>query len=614
MSSNSVFPPRRRPLALGLGLAAALLAPLLGLAPAAARAGAPPVSNCNDSGPGSLRAAVAAAGNGEVIELGGLSCSGITLSSGAIAVAGIASLSIRAGAAQNFSIAGNGQDRVFSHAGTGLLSLANLSLRDGRSDVAGGCVQVQADLALDNVTLSNCAAGSDTATGARGGAVAAGNNVSLSNSRISDNQVDGNGRVFGGGIWAGGVVTAGDSEFRNNHAHSHNSVPGSAYTNIVQGGAIHADQGISLVASVVNGNTALSDSYEVYGGGISAGSREQDAGPATLSLIGSTISGNTAQTLCDVCAPQGGGGIVVGDAVVRNTTISDNSVTSTNHYGGGGGLRFFGDGTRAEIFDSVISGNEADSAGGGLIGPPRGVVHIERSRIENNEAGNLAGIDEAGGGILTFGGAVELVSSSVTGNISGADGGGIHVLFGEYAPTPNTIVNSTISGNSAREGGGIHLSGGDLEVNNSTIAYNSATRRGAGISADEYTYDINLVSSIIADNDTAGAANNVWAFPDVVSGGYNLIPNAAGLPAQMPADTLTGAAQLLPLADNGGVTLTHALAATSPAIDVGSNSLTLPADQRGAYWARAWGKGADIGAFELQPEPDTLFRDSFDSP
>lgn len=61
------------------------------------------------------------------------------------------------------------------------------------------------------------------------------------------------------------------------------------------------------------------------------------------------------------------------------------------------------------------------------------------------------------------------------------------------------------------------------------------------------------------------------------------------------------------LADNGGPTQTMALEASSPAIDAGpapvpdfpSNSF----DQRGEPYLRVYGEGADIGAFERQPEP-----------
>jgi hypothetical protein len=606
MSTIRVSPPRRRllPHPLAACLALALAAPLSGWA------GALPVDNCNDSGAGSLRAAIAAAGSGDVIDLSGLACSSIVLTSGALQTS-VADLSVRGRPA--LTISGNDQDRVFTHSGSGRLSLSDLTLTHGRATDQGGCVFVQAELSLERVTLNACAAGSDSAEGARGGAVASGGDATLSDTHIIDSQVDGTGRVFGGGIAVGGVLRATNSEFRGNHAHSHNVVPANQFTNITQGGGVHADLGVELTGSRVTGNTALSDSYEVFGGGLSAGVRQTGAEPAALRLVDSVVSGNTNQSLCDVCAPQGGAGVVNGGgATITRSTIADNRVTSTGHYGGGGGFRFFGAGSRVDMLDTTVSGNEADSAGGGMIGPETGVLHIERSRITDNEAGNLAGLDEGGGGILGFGCTVELIASSVTGNVSGADGGAVNLLFGEYATSPSRVVNSTISGNSAREGGGVFSSGAELEISNSTVAFNTATRRGAGISADEYTYQITLESSIIANNQTGTDANNVWAFPDTVSGVDNLVPNAPGLPADMPSDTLTGDPLLLPLASNGGPTPTHALAKGSPALDAGNNAAALESDQRGAYYLRSVGAATDIGAYESQPEPDILFRDDFE--
>lgn len=236
---------------------------------------------------------------------------------------------------------------------------------------------------------------------------------------------------------------------------------------------------------------------------------------------------------------------------------------------------------------------------------------VTRTQIKDNVGANDAGINEAGGGILGFGTSVQLVDSSITGNTSGADGGGINIIFGEYAPQPTRIVNSTISGNAAREGGGIMADGGNVEFANATIAFNTATRRGAGISGTEYTYGIRLDSTIVANNSTNGTATNLWAFPKVVTGAKNLIPNADS-PANLPGDTLTADPGLQPLAANGGTTLTHALAAASPAIDAGSAG-GLVYDQRGAYWTRVAGAAADIGAYEAQPTPDTIFANSFEA-
>jgi hypothetical protein len=66
----------------------------------------------------------------------------------------------------------------------------------------------------------------------------------------------------------------------------------------------------------------------------------------------------------------------------------------------------------------------------------------------------------------------------------------------------------------------------------------------------------------------------------------------------------------LPLADNGGGTLTQALDPASPAIDAGSNPLSLTTDQRGVPYARVVGAGPDIGAYEL--DTDHIFGNGFE--
>jgi hypothetical protein len=87
-----------------------------------------------------------------------------------------------------------------------------------------------------------------------------------------------------------------------------------------------------------------------------------------------------------------------------------------------------------------------------------------------------------------------------------------------------------------------------------------------------------------------------------VSAGLNLVGDASGSTgfsgalndivgtAQEPIDPLLG-----PLADHGGLTLTHELLAGSPAIDHAAVTCDSP-DQRGV--ARPQGPRCDIGAFE----------------
>jgi hypothetical protein len=76
-------------------------------------------------------------------------------------------------------------------------------------------------------------------------------------------------------------------------------------------------------------------------------------------------------------------------------------------------------------------------------------------------------------------------------------------------------------------------------------------------------------------------------------------------------NSISGNPLLGPLADNGGLTLTHALSPSSPAIHTGANPQSLVTDQRGTGFAREIGGLVDIGAFELQ---DEIFKNGFESP
>ncbi|MFC4820918.1 choice-of-anchor Q domain-containing protein [Dokdonella ginsengisoli] len=616
MSHSALSSLRRRALRLSplaACLAAALLMPAghASVRPAAER-GSLQVGNCDDAGPGSLRDTVAAAADGDTVDLSGLGCDTITLSSGAIGI-GVADLSLTGPGRKQLTISGGDADRVFDHAGTGTLSLSGLSVTHGFGLEGGGCVRSAGNLVLDGVTVSACAAGTPDTAGVAGGGASAAVDATLTNTDFLDNTVDGNLRVRGGGLAVGGSLHASGSRFSNNRAYSHEVAGGNAFQNIAEGGAIHVLVDAELVDSTISGNTAQSDTYEVFGGGLAVGS-DPDNAAGSLDLLGSEVSGNTVVSGCPVCAPQGGGIAAVGITRLRQTVVSNNTVGSAGSYGGAGGLRVF-DAASAEIVQSTISGNHADSAGGGLIGPSQGYLTIDASLITDNFAGNQGGTNEGGGGVLCFSCTIQLSSSTVSGNTAGANGGGIGILFGEYAPGTSTVIDSTVSGNVGNEGGGFMLDGGRAQFSNSTIAFNQASERGAGISGSEYAYEIDLQSSIVAGNTTGTDANNVWAYPDTVSGANNLIPNAPGLPAAMPADTLTGDPLLLPLADNGGATPTHALGKGSPALDAGNNAVGLVFDQRGDGFPREVGAAADIGAFEQQAAApdDTIFADGFDA-
>ncbi len=124
-----------------------------------ARAATLTVTNCNDSGAGSLRARVAAAASGDTIDLRGLSCRRITLTSGPIAIEQ-KRFTLRASGLSRLAISGNDAYSVIRHSGTGTLHLLGLSIEEGNRQeqiVHGGCVYSAGNVRAYDVEVRQCA-------------------------------------------------------------------------------------------------------------------------------------------------------------------------------------------------------------------------------------------------------------------------------------------------------------------------------------------------------------------------------------------------------------------------------------------------------------------------
>ena len=115
-----------------------------------------------------------------------------------------------------------------------------------------------------------------------------------------------------------------------------------------------------------------------------------------------------------------------------------------------------------------------------------GYVTILNSTISGNSAGEGGGI-YTGGGKLP--GNLTVINSTISGNFASSDGGGIASFFSGL-----TIVNSTISGNTVGDpdygdGGGIAAGSGvvppALTITNSTVSGNSAATCG-GVAAEQW--------------------------------------------------------------------------------------------------------------------------------
>jgi hypothetical protein len=264
-------------------------------------------------------------------------------------------------------------------------------------------------------------------------------------------------------------------------------------------------------------------------------------GDLDLVALGLTIQGaGVGQTIIQ----RGSSNHRVLDVISGNHAINDVTIQNGQGDGGdGGGIRV--QAGSLTITRSEVKNNTAGGIGGGIHN--LATVHLVDSTI----SGNDASLGTLGGGISNdFGATLDISGSTVSGNTAGVLGlgGGIRTRG------PSTIVNSTISGNTASDGGGIsNIDPGSVQVVSSTIFANT----GSGILVSGTT---SLSNTIIEDcNVSAGFA----------SLGYNIdSTNTCGLNGI--GDLVNTDPQLAALAANGGGTQTHAPLPGSPAVDSGN--------------------------------------------
>jgi trimeric autotransporter adhesin len=308
--------------------------------------------------------------------------------------------------------------------------------------------------------------------------------------------------------------------------------------------------------------------------------------PATLNLRGMRFTrGNP------------GPGVSGGAILVNLGTLSASEITIDSSTGNVGGC-IYNNGT-LNLALARLSGCQANVAAG-VFNEVGKTATISDTRIENNVATG------PGGGIGNPG-TLELTRVSLSGN-QATIGGGLN----SYGTA--TLSNTTVSGNTADNGGGMYLGGtGTTTLTHATVTANSAQYNG-GVGA-EFDAVVNLSGALIAGNtrtidQAPDAGGNFTSF------GYNLIGSTIGTTFRPSSPSLVGnltgaPAQLAPLADNGGYSLTHAPLYNSQAIDAGGPGLAT--DGRGlarpidfSNLANAsGGDGSDIGAFELQVSTPT---------
>jgi CSLREA domain-containing protein len=282
------------------------------------------------------------------------------------------------------------------------------------------------------------------------------------------------------------------------------------------------------------------------------------------------------------------------------------------------------------LIDVVLRDNVATTQSGGGIFNNGGALALENVLVEGNSA--LLG----GGGLYIYNSALAVITDTtihdnhVTDPSGSGTGGGIHSSI----DCDLTIVQSTISSNTAPVGGGLYNHSSTARLTNVTISSNQATTTltsGGGAINNQGTGYLDLKSVTIYDNttDTGRALINVatlniahtivannpggdCTFSGSFDGAVHHNLDSDGTCFTGIPSNLVGTDPLVsPLANYGGPTKTHALHFDSPAIDAGdgingckSQGILLLEDQRGEARTVDGNQDVssvcDIGAYERE--------------
>jgi hypothetical protein len=233
------------------------------------------VTNLNDAGAGSLRQAIIDTSSGGTVDFqDGLSGT-ITLTSGVLTI---------------------DNDLIIAGPGSSVITVSG----DGASEVFN--IRPMSTVSISELTIAN---GYDGPPYSVGGGIYNGGMLTITNSTLSGNSVDG-AHTYGGAIYNTGTLTITASTV------SGNSISANTPTAFAGGGGVANFGHLLINRSAVSGNTAVSV-HGSSGGGIYEGAT------GTTVITNSTISGNHVG---------GTGGGVIANMICGNTIVAGNTAGS----------------------------------------------------------------------------------------------------------------------------------------------------------------------------------------------------------------------------------------------------------------------------------------------
>ena len=375
--------------------------------------------------------------------------------------------------------------------------------------------------------------------------------------------------------------------------------------------------GVAIAPTVISGGGTLSLFSFAAGTTNSLSNLALVNGSTTGS--GAAISNSSALSVSSCLITNNSATYNFGGAIFNSGIMAiSTSVISGNRAGTGGAIYNSG---KMALNNSLMSGNKATNGGAIFNG---GSLAISILTISNNLA--VAGyVSSFGGGIYNTGILTVSKSTFAVNSVNGATnsgggsvgglgfGGALFISSGTAAITNTTFFqNAAIGGNggmfgSDGRGGAVYVQNyGYCILVNCTLANNlsqggtGGSAQGYGMGGGIYNYPgvnpgtVSLLNTIVA-------GNSAFSSPDLggpfVSGGVNLIGNNQGATGLSLFDFQNVAANLGPLQNNGGPTLTCLPLPGSFAIGYGTSTGAPTTDQRGV--PRPQGGAFDIGAVQV---------------
>ncbi|AWX33168.1 Ig-like domain repeat protein [Methanosphaera sp. BMS] len=346
-------------------------------------------------------------------------------------------------------------------------------------------------LNLNNITITNC-----HAQDGQGGAIYNTGTLNINNTNFTENTATGQiGYGEGGAIYNTGTLTITNTNLNNNTATGQEYGDG-------DGGAIYNAYGgtINITQSNLTQNTATGQEY-----GDGDGGAIYNAYGGTINITQSNLTQNTATGQLE-----GVGGAIYnaygGTLNITQSNLTQNTATGQNN-GCGGAIHNSYGGT-LNITQSNLTQNTATgqtSGEGGAI-HNTGTLTITQSNLTQNTAtGQTSG---EGGAIYNIYGTINMTQSKLNENTANGQyngvGGAIYNEDGTLNITQSNLNNNTATGQQNGVGGAIHNAyGGNLNINDSILEYNNATKNGGAI---------NNVNGSITLNNTNLTYNNATEY------------------------------------------------------------------------------------------------------